>query len=114
MNKESQIQRSIMDYLELLEAQGKLWFVRANSGAFKTLRKDGSQGFVKTGKAGCPDIVICANRGQFVGVEVKTPEGRLSPAQELTSRLIDELGAIYIVARSVEELKNDFKTLNLI
>jgi len=111
---EKEIQKSITDYLEVLEAQGKLYFFRANSGSFTTKRKDGSSGYVKTGKQGCPDIVICTSEGQFLGVEVKTLTGKQTASQIEACKQIVALGGEYLLVRSLFELIHDFKTLKII
>ena len=53
-------------------------------------------------EAGIPDIIGCVD-GRFVGIEVKTPTGRVSKAQELQLRKLKAAGGIVGVARSVEE-----------
>ena len=111
--KESAIQYQILAYLTMLENQGKCWFTRTASGAVRVKRKDGSEGFFKTGKAGTPDIIACFS-GKFVGIEVKTSKGKLSEAQLLACFKISKAKGIYITARSVDELIEDLKSLNLI
>jgi len=108
--KEIDIQHGIINYLQALENRGDLYFFRSGSGAVPTAR--GS--FFKTGKPGCPDISIVTNTGQYIGVEVKTPIGRMSPDQKITQNKLSRLGATYIIARSVTELENDLKSLGVI
>lgn len=110
---EKQIQKQILSYLECLQAQGVCWFTRTAVGAVKVQRKDGSTGFFKTGRKGTPDIIACFS-GRFVGIEVKTDKGKMSLDQTLTCRLISRVGGIYITARSVSELIDDLKELELI
>lgn len=52
---------------------------------------------------GVPDVVGCY-RGRFIGIEIKTPQGRMSPHQEKWRQLIEEAGGIYIMARSFEDV----------
>lgn len=49
--------------------------------------------------AGLPDILCwCPQRRGWIGIETKTPSGRLSPAQ----KALENIGAIY-VCRSIED-----------
>lgn len=101
---EREIQRNILDYLQILENQGKCYCFRAGSGAIKT-----DQGrFFKTGKAGCPDI-ICAFSGKFIGLEVKKESGRQSPIQCETEEKIRRAGGEYHLVRSLDEVAEIIK-----
>lgn len=51
---------------------------------------------------GWPDIQFIA-RGKYYGMEVKTPKGRLSPAQRSLHQRLAENGCDVVVVRSVEE-----------
>jgi hypothetical protein len=97
--QEKIIQKSIIDYLSLLENLGKLYFFRANSGAVKLE----SGRFMKTGKAGCPDIICCVG-GKFIGLEVKNEKGKQSPTQKDTEEKIKKVGGEYYVVRSVDDV----------
>ena len=98
--KESVIQKAIMQYLQILENQGKLYFFRAGSGAIPT----GNGGYFKTGKVGCPDIVVCL-RGLFVGLEIKNEKGRQSPSQKIAQEAIETAGGRYYIVRSVDDVE---------
>ncbi len=52
---------------------------------------------------GSPDLVGFTRTGQFLGVEVKTLKGRVSPEQKVWIALITEFGGLAIVIRSVAE-----------
>lgn len=108
--KESEIQKQIINYLETLEKNGICYVVRNNTAAVPIDRGNGKKGFLKNGKKGSPDILLCMG-GKFVGVEVKSATGRLSPAQKEAAKIIEEAGGVYIVARSLEELKIDLNLL---
>lgn len=95
--KESEIQRAILDYLEL---RG-IFHYRNNSGAFK--RDDGH--FYRFGAKGSPDIV-CVVNGQYVGIEVKAPGGKQSEHQKEFQRRLKEAGGRYILAFTVDDLLN--------
>ena len=100
--KEKDILKAITDYLSLLENQKKLYFVRVGSGGIKTEAGH----WVKTGRSGCPDVIICVKGGKFIGIEVKTKKGYLSNVQRETGGKIKTLGGLYWVVRSVDEMEN--------
>lgn len=53
---------------------------------------------------GSADLVgLVHGTGRFVGVEVKTPSGRLSPEQRLWGDVVERHGGLYVVARSVDD-----------
>lgn len=59
----------------------------------------------RVGMPGQPDIIAIASpSGRFVGIEVKTGTGRLSEAQKNWKAQAEARGALYIVARSVDEV----------
>jgi len=95
--KESDIQKAILEYLKL--KSHFCW--RNNSGAFKTERG----GFYRMGTPGAPDIFLVKRPvGTFVGIEVKTLKGVLSEPQRAFSRELEAHGGIYLVARSVDDV----------
>lgn len=61
-------------------------------------------------KAGDPDLILCVD-GRFVGVEVKTDTGRLSPLQHLRGEEIKKSGGLFLVVRSLSELIIQLKNL---
>ncbi len=102
--KESVIQRGIMDYLTMIQRQQNIYWFRAGSGAIKT-----EQGrFFKTGRPGCPDIVAIKD-GKFIGLEVKTINGRQSPAQKIAEKEIINAGGEYHIVRSISDVKKIFR-----
>ena len=101
--KEKQIQQMCLNYLEILENQGKLYFFRSGAGAVKTIRTNGSQGFFKTGKAGVPDITLLY-KGKFIGLEIKTEKGKQSLLQEFAQTKIEASGGYYFIVKSLQEL----------
>jgi len=64
------------------------------------------------GTAGIPDI-ICCYHGRFVGLEVKTPSGKLSKLQEITIQKIRAAKGQAFKVTSVEEVKEILQTLNV-
>ena len=58
-----------------------------------------------------PDI-ICCYRGRFVGLEVKTPSGKLTKLQEITLQRIQAAKGQAFKVTSVEEVKEILQNLN--
>lgn len=56
-------------------------------------------------QAGVPDILACY-RGSFIGLEVKGPNGALSPIQKRHLRTIQLAGGIGEEVRSIEKVKD--------
>ncbi len=72
---------------DALKARGAYW-VAVPEGSFA--------------KPGDPDLVVCY-KGRFIGMEGKTPLGKLRDVQKLRRDQIEAAGGIYAVVRSVEE-----------
>jgi len=96
---EQQIIKSILDYLQILENQGKLFFFRSAAGGIKTADR-----FFRTGRKGVQDIT-CLIKGRYVAIEVKTETGRQSPEQKEIERLVNKQGGEYHIVRSFDELR---------
>ncbi|HRU36099.1 MAG TPA: hypothetical protein P5237_02185, partial [Candidatus Paceibacterota bacterium] len=69
--KEADIQKECLHLLQILENQGKIYFIRCNVFSGKIKRANGTDGFIRQAKAGTPDIIICCE-GKFIGFEIKT------------------------------------------
>ena len=108
MAEESNIQKGIVDYLQMLENMGKVYFFRNNSFAGTFKRANGSNGYVKNNKPGMPDI-ICLYQGKYVGIEVKSSKGKQTPEQKKAQEDIERLGGIYLLVRSLEEVTSVIK-----
>jgi hypothetical protein len=52
---------------------------------------------------GFPDLSGITSTGRFIGLEIKTPTGRVSPDQERFGAMLVKFGALYAVVRSVED-----------
>ncbi|PZM81953.1 VRR-NUC domain-containing protein [Candidatus Gracilibacteria bacterium] len=100
--KENIIQKSIINYLQLKENLGELYFFRSGAGAVRVTGQNRDR-FFKTGKAGCPDITVVKD-GRFIGLEVKTEKGKQSEAQKLAEEKILKAGGEYYIVRSVEDV----------
>lgn len=102
---ETEIQSSIIDYLELLESQGKLWFSRLNNIPPVNKGTDGKMSFRKLPKGvkkGIPDILVIS-KGRTIAIEVKTKTGKQSSDQEEVEKQFKKQGQEYYVVRSLSE-----------
>lgn len=98
---EKTIKNQILNWL--LHQPSTFAFVCPTTGIF-----DAKRGFWRTSsKRGIPDILCCAN-GCFVGIEVKTPTGRLRPDQKNFADALTQAGGIFILARSLEEFQQEW------
>ena len=95
--KETKIQAEILKYL----SQKGIFCWRQNNGAVW----DAKLGMYRShsGMAGVADILAVHN-GNLIAVECKTNKGKMSPAQFLFKKRLEEAGGIYILARSVEDV----------
>ena len=113
--KEIQIQKAIKDYLQILENQGKLMFLRNQAGGYAT--KEGH--YIKMGKKGSPDLLVWkpsvewddlayeeVNIVRAIALEVKAEKGKQSPAQKEWQDKFEKFGGEYYIVRSVEEVMN--------
>lgn len=96
---ERMTQRAVIEYLTLMENQGKCYFFRSGSGAIRTEQGN----YFKTGKPGCPDISVVTPQG-YIALEVKTDKGKLSQAQLDAKNRIEALGGQYHIIRSVDDV----------
>lgn len=103
LSPESIIQRSIITYLEKQEAKHKLYFFRSNSFTGRVIRQNGTTGFVRNGKKGMPDIIICVG-AKFVALEVKALTGIQSVEQKTAEIKIKAAGGEYYVVKSLNEV----------
>ena len=101
MLSESEISKQIQDFLKSL---GIEWFWRNQVYNGKT--KTGA--YLRTGKRGISDLIVIAY-GQTYYIEVKDHEGKQSKDQILFQEHCESNNQRYIVARSVEDIKQLFK-----
>ena len=60
--------------------------------------------------AGLPDYFILL-KGKTIGVEVKSPTGRLTPSQKRMRETLTERGSMYFVVRDKETIQDLIDTL---
>lgn len=81
-----------------LVATGRVMLWRCNGGV------DVTRGVRYGLGVGAADLIgLLVPSGRFIGVEIKSPTGRLSREQQLWGAAVQRAGGVYIVARSVED-----------
>jgi hypothetical protein len=93
-----------------------MWFfahgmepIRNNTGGFTkryTSKKTGvtKSHFVRFGKKGTGDIIVCTKTGKWCEVEAKG-DGEQNAEQAERQKHVESLGGIYILARSIDDLE---------
>lgn len=103
--KENDIQNQILDYLAL---QKGIYFYRSNN----TGLYDATKKIFRKRRAYCPngipDIIVIKN-GLFIGIEVKKKGSYLSPDQRIFQKNVEAAGGVYVLARSIDDLKGLFE-----
>lgn len=84
--------------------------IRNNTGAFSKKylsKKTGMEvnHYVRVGKKGSGDILVCGAGGRWIEIEAKRQDGRQEEAQIERQRHVEAMGGVYILARSVEALE---------
>ena len=104
--KETDIQSAIIDYLQIQENLGMLFFQRINNIPVSMMRngKRVFRSMPKGSKKGFPDILVI-KQGKCIGVEVKAVRGQISEAQKKVKEYFESNGAEYHIVRSVEEVQ---------
>jgi hypothetical protein len=95
--QEKELQQLISNWLA---QQGDAVYVESDAFGRKT-----------SGKAGRPDFRICY-RGRWLAVEVKTSQGRLSPAQVATLEKVRKAGGIAIVAFGLDAVRDALRAID--
>ncbi len=121
---EKDISTGIKDYLETLQAMGKLIYLRLNSGMF-VMEHDGTKSVIRGCKAGTSDFLViwqgdcyCSEvvhgdtipnpikfyfkSHEVIFLEVKTLKGKQNLAQIEFQKLVESQGHRYIIVRDVE------------
>lgn len=75
--------------------------IRANAGSWA----DDQGNIIMGAKAGTSDKVLCVPGGLFAALELKSAAGKQTEAQKAYQARVEALGATYILARSVAELR---------
>lgn len=97
---EKDIQRTIMDYLQV---KGYFFF-RNNTGAMSGFH-NGKKWFMHFGAVGSGDILGMTKEGRFFSIEVKMPGKYPTPAQKEWIERVTASGGISFIARSLEDVE---------
>lgn len=103
MTPEDRLQISVAGYLDLALPVGAVWFHIANQR--QTSARMGAKLKRMGVKPGVPDICVIW-RGRVIFIELKTPTGRVSPAQKDMARWLTLAGAVVVTCRSVDEVSD--------
>lgn len=113
--KEIDIQKAIKDYLQYMENQGKLMFIRNQAGGYPT--KEGH--YITMGKKGSPDLFVWMSDLKFIDgyfssqlmsylrcivFEIKSKKGKQTKSQKVWQEKFEKLGGEYYIVRSIEEV----------
>lgn len=100
-------QAKIMAVLNHRESPCRVW--RNNVGAYETA----SGGWIQYGLGvGSADLIgLVIGTGQFLGIEIKTPVGRLSAEQRAWLAAVEKMGGITRVLRTEDEAREFVKWL---
>jgi len=119
MTRESEISKSVADFLQLmLNSKRIVWHDRLNSGSVcvrKKYRKpEGGfkiyDRFMHLCKVGTPDRYALLPDGSMLWIEVKRPGGIVEPDQMKFKEMIDQIpGHHYIVAKYVNDIREWFE-----
>ena len=85
-NEETRLQQRIQTYLQSLGA----YEFKVHGSAYM--------------KAGIPDLIACLD-GKFIGIECKVGYNKPSELQKAHGRMIEKAGGVFIVAYSVQDVK---------
>jgi hypothetical protein len=107
MTPEGAIKRSICEYLG--RRQDVLFWIQESQGTYDTkiqrFRKKNS----KYQLNGIADITVLIKYGNmpafYVGLEVKSPQGKQTDSQKNFEKLIKSINSFYYVVRSIEETR---------
>lgn len=94
---EAKVSTAVDNYLKKIGAIT----IRTNAGAWQ----DDSGHWIMGAKAGTADKTVCLPGGHFAGLEVKSATGTQTDAQKRWQARVEGLGGLYILARSVADVR---------
>ncbi len=98
---------ALCEVLKALRASPMVaWAERMNSGATRIGAR-----WVKFGFVGCPDVLGQLRDGRMLGVEVKSPTGKLRPEQAVFLERIRGAGGVSFVARDLRDVHHELNQL---
>jgi hypothetical protein len=108
--REANLKSQILEYIQILENQGKVYGDRLNSGEILALNKDGSQRLIKLCREGTADIFFIIY-GRIIFTETKRKGEKQKPQQKIFQEKVESVGAIYWLVDDFEQflkLLSDF------
>ena len=108
MTDEDRLQIAVARFLDVSLPEGAVWFAVPNGGSRNPIE---AAKMKRMGtRPGIPDICIIW-RGRSIFIELKTPKGRTSPAQEAVMSALTMAGAVVNVCRSLEDVQGFLATI---
>ena len=96
---------ALMEVLKALNTHSAAaWCERMNSGAAKVGNR-----FIRFGWPGCPDVLGQLRDGRLLGVEVKSPTGKLRPEQAVFLDRIRSAGGVAFMARDLRDVLRELE-----
>lgn len=116
---ESELLSGVLELFEYLQNQGKLVFMRLNSGSVIVPGKNKNY-HIKLAPEGTADVLViqkwvpigAPNKVEILVyfIETKAPDGgKQSPAQVEFQKQVEAQGAIYILVRNLQDVIDEFK-----
>ncbi len=114
---ESDVIRVINDYLQIQRNQGKLMFIRNNTGAIPIEAGKNKRRYIRFGDKGSPDFLVWIPSAKWayeadmgvdylrsIAIEAKSDIGKQSKDQIKWQADFEKLGGEYYIARCLEDL----------
>ena len=108
---ESQLKLQTSQYLQILENQGKLIWLRLNAGGI--VIEGEKRRYFQGVKPGCADFLVLKRASitryydscQAIFIETKSTDGRQSQKQKDFQVLVERQGAAYHIVKSLEDIE---------
>ena len=96
---------ALVEVLKALRAHpAVVWCERMNSGAARVGNR-----FIRFGWPGCPDVLGQLRDGRLLGVEVKSPTGKLRPEQAVFLERVRGAGGAAFMARDLRDVLRELE-----
>lgn len=114
--KESDLKRTVEDYLLTLEAQGKLWYERLQAGNILALQGEAKRR-IRLCREGTADFIVIIGDNEkssrmyvrdVIFLELKAQGKYINRAQMEFKVTVENQGAAYHVIKSLEDLQEVF------
>ena len=107
---EAQLHRAVAQYLNLALPKDAVWTTVAHGGGG---RIRGAKLKAMGLRPGWPDIQILY-RGRFIGIELKSGKGRVSPEQDEVAKAIWGAGGSWFVCCSVDQVMLSLRDMGIV